>query len=344
MADVLNNVGSDEGEIRGRYGLTDSAGWKVAQLKGLKYDANKIVPFLYKPFDSRWIYYDRDALGRARWRTMRHMLKPNVALVSTRQVTRLPFTHVFVSKGLIEEKTGSHDRTTQIFPLFTYGDSNYDDETADPVCAISEDAQEVVSTRLLIDFITRRRSQSETAFDCLDLFHYIYAVLHSPSYRERYGQRLLGDFARIPFTSDVMLFWKLAGAGAKLVSLHTLDGQYPRAVWQGDAFGNARTLCGKGRSLVTRGFPSFRGDKVFINQDQWFGRVLSSVWKFNVGGYQVAAKWLKDRQECFLSVEDSDRYGRLLSAIDSTLTLMAEVDSIISTRGGWPLRGSVDGL
>ncbi len=55
-----------------------------------------------------------------------------------------------------------------------------------------------------------------------DIFHYIYAVFHSPTYRERYAEFLKIDFPRVPLTSNRALFAALAAKGAALVDLHLL--------------------------------------------------------------------------------------------------------------------------
>ena len=51
----------------------------------------------------------------------------------------------------------------------------------------------------------------------LDLFHYVYAVLHHPAYRRKYEINLKREFPRIPFYED---FWQWAGWGGQLMALH----------------------------------------------------------------------------------------------------------------------------
>ena len=55
-----------------------------------------------------------------------------------------------------------------------------------------------------------------------DIFHYIYAVLYAPSYREKYAESLRREFPRVPFTSDRELFAEIASLGARLTELHLL--------------------------------------------------------------------------------------------------------------------------
>jgi len=153
MKRVLDEIDDNEAVIRREFELSDSAGWKVSRLKGLHFDAEKNIAFLYKPFDIRRIYFEPSALGRARVTTMRHMLRENIALVATRQFTRLPFGHVFVSRFPIEEKTGSHDRTTQLFPLFLYGDGLEDLFcSAEPIPAIAATFISVLAAALGLEY------------------------------------------------------------------------------------------------------------------------------------------------------------------------------------------------
>ncbi|TAE69000.1 MAG: helicase [Bacteroidetes bacterium] len=51
----------------------------------------------------------------------------------------------------------------------------------------------------------------------IDIFYYVYAVLHNPEYRKKYEIDLKRDFPRVPLYAD---FWKYAEAGEKLMNLH----------------------------------------------------------------------------------------------------------------------------
>jgi len=166
-----------------------------------------------------------------------------------------------------------------------------------------------------------------------DIFHYIYAILHSPTYRARYAEFLKIDFPRLPLTSNVKLFRALCALGGELVALHLME---------------SPTL----DKLITR-FPE-RGDnhmeqvryvepatqqpgRVYINQGQYFEGVPPEVWTFHVGGYQVLEKWLKDRKGRQLSFDDLLHYQKIVVALRETLRLMKEIDQSIEGQGGWPI-------
>lgn len=343
MEDVLNNISSDTNTICEKYNLKDSAGWTVSKLFPLKFESTRIVPFLQKPFDERFIYYDAKALGRARQSAMTHMLHENLGLLATRQVTRLPFNHIFVSATPIEEKTGSHDRTTQLFPLYLYPSEKEKAFGAlNRVPNFSTEFLKEVSNKLGLEFkhdYERARMESAAgAFDSEDVFTYAYAVLYSPTYRTRYAEFLKVDFPRLPLTTDFELFRELGSLGEGLIALHLLDGVDAPQDW------NLRTV---GSTLyeiaeVAAGFPKYEDGKIFINKTAWFDGVAEEVWNFHIGGYQVCHKWLKDRKGRTLSDEDIARYGKITVALRETIRLMAEIDQVIEAHGGFPLAGSQD--
>ncbi len=164
------------------------------------------------------------------------------------------------------------------------------------------------------------------AFGPEDVFHYIYAVLHSPTYRARYAEFLKRDFPRIPFTCDPALFRTLAGIGRRLVALHLLEAD--------ELAGVASALIGEGDNTVQKVRYEADQRRVCINRTQHFADVPPEVWEFRVGGYQVCDKWLKDRKGRRLSYDDQVHYTRVTVALHHTLRLMEEVDAAIPR---WPI-------
>jgi hypothetical protein len=159
-----------------------------------------------------------------------------------------------------------------------------------------------------------------------DVFHYMYAVLHSPTYRSRYAPFLKSDFPRVPLTGDVELFRDLTDLGRRLVELHLL--RAPELAEPESSFPQA------GTNLVEAVRYDAEGRRVFINKAQHFTHVPPEVWEFHVGGYQVAEKWLKDRKGRKLSYDDIAHYERVVTALGRTITLMDKIDARIP---GWPL-------
>jgi hypothetical protein len=161
------------------------------------------------------------------------------------------------------------------------------------------------------------------------VLYYIYAVLYSPTYRERYAEFLKMDFPRLPLTGNKDLFADLVGMGSDLVSLHLMES--PRL----DNFITRFPVPGSHVVEGVRYEDSAR--RVYINPEQYFEGVPPDVWPFTIGGYQVCHKWLKDRKGRTLSFEDLQNYQKIVVALAETIRLMGEIDAAIDAHGGWPI-------
>ena len=73
--------------------------------------------------------------------------------------------------------------------------------------------------------------------------------------------------------------------------------------------------------------PTRTGDKVHINETQYFAGVSDIAWNFYIGGYQPAQKWLKDRKGRTLDYEDIQHYRHLCHALERTHALMQQIDN-----------------
>lgn len=156
------------------------------------------------------------------------------------------------------------------------------------------------------------------------IFSYLYAILYSNIYRQQYAEFLRIDFPRIPFTKDVKLFQKLAALGERLVDLHLLRSSEldpPIARFQGE-----------GDNQVQTGKKGLRYDsnaqRAYINEEQYFEGVPTEVWEYPIGGYQVCHKWLKDRKDRCLSLEEIKTYCRIVTALAKTIAIQAQIDTL----------------
>jgi predicted helicase len=169
------------------------------------------------------------------------------------------------------------------------------------------------------------RGDLKGTFGPEDVFHYIYAVFHSPEYRRRYAEFLKIDFPRVPMPKSKQLFRKLCKVGEKLTKLHLMEAE----VLQG---ADKRVFFGvEGGKVVEKGYPKYvahadepKKGKVYINKDQYFEGVTPDVWEFHIGGYRVCEKWLKDRRGRTLSYEDISHYQKIVVALGETIRLMNE--------------------
>lgn len=178
------------------------------------------------------------------------------------------------------------------------------------------------------------------SFGPRDLFDYIYAVLHAPTFRSRYAEFLKSDFPRIPIPGSRALFADLVPLGRELIALHLLRPDEASVLKAPEI-----RFCGAGEARVAKGFPEYENGKVKINASRWFEDVPKATYEFNVGGYQPCEKWLKDRAAKggknpsdgrVLTDEDILHYRRMVTALTETRRIMAEIDKVIEIHGGWP--------
>lgn len=329
-------------DARKKYDLgKDVQDWQVAlaqkDVKNSGPERKNLTTLLYRPFDARWIYYSGKPKGficRPRREVMQHMMKENsIGLVTARSNKSQHIDHFFISHFMTEAKTGESTTQSCFFPLYlskaklTSTERKLLSWNADAKGRIPNLAPafvEEMAKTLGLTFVSSGAGDLQKTFGPEDVLHYIYAVFHCPGYRTRYAQFLKADFPRVPLTQNVDLFRTLCGLGKELATLHLLES-------------TARPSTGypkPGTDTVAKGFPKREGDRVRINAEQYFPGVPETVWNFQVGGYQVAEKWLKDRRGRKLEYSDIETYQKIIHALSETIRLMCEIDAAIP---GWPL-------
>ena len=294
----------------------------------------------YRPFDEKVIYYDRKFIERAREKVMQHFLKgENVGLVIARQCAS-DWRYIFTTKQISDlNLTGTAGRfgSGYAFPLYLYSE-NIEQTTIEQRAArtpnLNLEIVQRIADALGLRFVPEppptpslvRRGEGGW-FSPLDLLDYIYAVLHSPTYRETYKEFLKIDFPRVPYPSNVDTFWKLAELGGELRQIHLLESptveQFITAYPQ-----NGDNVVGKIRFEIS--LPG-RGEGVgcvWINDTQYFSGVPQIAWEFYIGGYQPAQKWLKDRQGRELTFDELLHYQKIIVALTETDRLMREIDAV----------------
>jgi predicted helicase len=324
---VTDFITLDVEKARYKYDLrTDTRDWKVnlAQ-EDLKQHGLKVTPILYRPFDKRFTVYTGQVRGficMPRQEVMQQMLLgENVGFITTRKtVDKWDF---LATQNICGHKSCSAYDINSLFPLYIYlstkNDLVSDSEKQEVVrkANFSESFIKDLESRLNLKFIIEDKGNFETTISALDIFHYMYAVFHSPTYREIYAEFLKLDFPRLPLTSDKSLFKQLVDLGGQLVQIHLMNADIE----------NNCNFSIKGDNKVAK--VEYKDHKVYINKTQYFDNVTPEVWEFHIGGYQVCQKWLKDRKDRKLSGEDLENYLYILAALEKTQALMAQIDETI---------------
>lgn len=335
IKDLIDKSQSDE-NLKTKYDLKDVSYWKLSDARKELREISKIEKYVkeycYRPFDFRYVYYHQAVCERLRSEVMRHMEDENLAFLTHRPQSPRDFTYAYCTtmigdQNVAANKTGGGGNSFQ-FPLYYY-DSPKDDKYAAEMFKTRQPnlASAFVSAfgeKLGLSFIEDGQGDLKKTFGPEDVFYYSYAVFHNPTYRTRYAEFLKIDFPRLPLTSDKKLFAKLVEKGKELVGLHLLKS--PTV----EDFITAFPVAGNNKVEKV----SYAKNRVWINPSQYFDGVPEKVWEFQVGGYQVCEKWLKDRKERTLSGDEVNHYQRVVVALKETIRLMAEIDKAIVK---WPM-------
>ena len=320
----------------GKYLAGDSRGWKLVEAR--KKIANNhhqefIKNFDYRPFDTRKIYYSSDMVDWGREKYMYNIITgDNLNLITARQSTDTNWSLVQITENMIDNRFHfSYKGIPSQFPLYLYSVSDGQqtiEQSNERKPNLKAEIVNQIAENLGLTF-TNEKETTENTFAPIDILDYIYAVLHSPTYREKFKEFLKIDFPRVPYPKDQYTFWQLVKLGGEIRQIHLLESpkveqyitQYPI---DGDNFVNRK---------ITKSSPGYVADnetygKVYINDHQYFDKVPLVAWEFYIGGYQPAQKWLKDRKGRKLEFDDILHYQKIIVALTETDRLMREIDKI----------------
>jgi predicted helicase len=264
----------------------------------------------------------------------------NLALITSRMTKGETFQHVQATRSVSEAIVMSPKTSNNgfIFPLYLLPD-NYESDTL-----AFRSQPELNFAPAFLRQLTATLKVAPTKSHGLpagltpeDIFHYAYAVFHSPGYRSRYAEFLKIDFPRLPLTGNLELFRALARLGGELTALHLLESpKLDKPIT--DFIGRSKevTRIDWSDNTVWIDAPAKKKDAAQAPGSSGFKGVPEAVWNFQIGGYQVCQKWLKDRKGRTLTDEDIAHYHKIVISLSETIRLMAEIDEVIETHGGWP--------
>ncbi len=329
IAEMRNNRISDEEYYR-KYNIKDNRDWKLKEARQvIKNDSKwekKLITCLYRPFDWRYCYFSKVAMDYPRTELMNHVAgKENLVLNLPRIIKLEEWRHALVahvpSAAISIDINGSY-----VIPLYLYPNTQNQQSSlfVEKSPNLSSDFLSAIKTKL--GYIPTPEA----------IFYYIYAIFHSPTYRQRYAQFLKIDFPRVPLTSNNQLFKDLGTKGKELVDLHLMKSKKLNKL--------ITKMGGEGDNAVTKityncvsnrvSVPEQQ--RVYINKTSYFEGIAPEVWEFKIGGYQVLDKWLKDRKKAkrSLSFDDMLHYQKVVVALKETIELMREIDGLIP---GFPI-------
>jgi predicted helicase len=315
--------------LKEAYGLKDTSTFKLTKFReGLSKDLDwneKFKEILYRPFDKRYIYYSKWVVERPIYDVMQHMLKENIGLTIGRQgqvVGNESFWNLaFVSENIIDFNL-FYRGGELLFPLYLYPTEEKKKSSLHnlmlfdaPKAKYGKDRKANINAELIEKlFMAYKKYPSPE-----DILYYVYAVLYSNIYREKYAEFLKIDFPRIPFTKKFELFKGLAELGKELKELHLLEHKYLE-------YPSVKYPITKGNDKIEKLYYNKKEKAIYINEVQYFNNISEEMWNYQIGGYQVLEKYLKDRKG--KQIEESGHYCRIASAIEKTIEIQKDIDKI----------------
>ena len=332
---VTGFVSLSEDEAREKYGLRqDSQDWKVhlaqTDLRNHPETEQYIIPIHYRPYDTRWTYYTGQSRGfhcAPRPLIMPHLQEENLSLCTHRSLrSAITWQHVLVTDGITDGNCISNkDGPTHVFPLYFY---------PNPAELGLETERSVNFKPVFLTALSGVLELPQVAPFNLpesvspeEILAYIYAILYSPTYRQRYYDFLKYDFPRIPLPQDIEQFRTLAALGQRLMDWHLLKALRPKVAPTRRGTSALHRFEGEGDGVVGR--VRYLDERVWINPTQYFTDVPVAVWEYEIGSYRVCEKWLKDRRGNVLSHADVRRYRAILVAVAETLGVMEAIDAVL---------------
>ncbi|MCY3886237.1 MAG: N-6 DNA methylase [Chloroflexi bacterium] len=317
-------------EIARRYpdAMKSSSGFSVRNARTVREtllarggpDEDGFVPYTYRSFDTRWLYWDagRGLLGRPSSDYRPHAFEGNLLIEAREREAKEDFSRGTMIRGLADNFGNGF---SNFFPAWLRSDA----------LGTAEPAQQN-NVPNLSD--AAKRYLERLGLGVEELFHHVLAVLHDPAYREANAGALRMEWPRIPLrgwpdgtapgAADELA--ASAARGRELAALldperpvpsvtepplrpemvviaepATSDGRH----MAGDDFmvtagwgylGQGKVVMpGQGRvaERSTLGEPTF---DVYLNDHAYWRNVPAAVWRYKLGGYQVLKKWLSYRE------------------------------------------------
>ena len=188
------------------------------------FEESSLIASLYRPFTKQWLYYNRRFNERV-------YQMPRIFPDASARNRVICVSGVGARSGfsaLMADALPCLDNIEkgQCFPLYLYDDPSIESENTESQTADLFAAPEKKEGRQRRDALTNEglaHFQSAYPSEQIgkeDVFYYVYGLLHSPDYRERYADNLSKELPRIPCVKTAADFWAFSKAGRKLAELH----------------------------------------------------------------------------------------------------------------------------
>lgn len=312
--------GNYDSSFKDKLNINNSSSYRIVdKLNEQEFEEQNIQEMDYRPFDMRRIYYKVGFTSRPAFETVRHLISRNnkgIVFKRSRYLKPTEFRHIFAIENIVD--INFLDDQTYVAPLYLFQDDTINNNLFDKDQGLDRVPN---FTPKFQKFISAKYSFTPSPEEILG---YIYAILYSPSYRDRYLEYLMIDFPRVPFVDDKEKFLGLSSLGMELIDHHLMKKSYSD---------NKVTFPEPGDDIVEKAdFKKNKDDsdgKIWINKKQYFDNMPIDVWEFFVGGYQVLDKWLKSRKGRQLSYSEQETFKKIANTLQFTIKQMDRIDEVV---------------
>ena len=323
VKDMFDKSVTDQ-NLREKYDVRDNRDWHIsearASLRAAENPTQSVIPCSYRPFDKRWCFFGYEFMDYPRRELMNHVAwRENICLLSPRQIGTSAWLHGFVADSPPNDCLVSNRsrEANYVFPLYLYPPP---EGRVKSKSGLFEDADPFQGKERIENLSPKFRAfidaKYKHPYSPEDILGYVYAVLHSSTYRETYLDFLKIDFPRIPFVNQCKTFEALSALGWELIQAHLLK-SIPQEL---------NVAVTKGDFKVEKPTYDPQHERLRINKTQYFSPVPRDVWAFHIGGYQVLDKHLKSRTGRTLSLDEIENVQNVVNVLRFTIDQMKRID------------------
>ncbi len=276
-----------KGALKKRSGLEDRIEYRIKWSRAVKGDLSKSVVYNYvpkyqisseyRPFVRQSLYFSKQL------NEMQYLLREIFGPGQGSQcicISGVPASKPFQTLAVASVPSYDMLEKTQTLPLHRY-------ESGQKLDNITDWALKQFSTHYAEEIGKGKAARKITKEA---IFHYCYAVLHCPVYREKYAQNLKREFPRIPFYTD---FWQWAAWGEALMALHIgYENVAPFALTRTDTPDTKARAAGLSPKVVLRADPV--SGSITLDSETTLRGVPSEAWSYKLGN-RCAIDWVLDQ-------------------------------------------------
>lgn len=317
---------------------------------------SNIRKYVWRGFNQRFISYEPKLIGRTSFQLMQYLITSKyfipTLIINRRSRGCKGDSSVFISDIIFDNACieGSRGLKCYAFPLKINISDDIDDYK-NPKLPIDSNINEAFKQTLIY--------KNEVSND--DIFFYIYGILYSPTYRDRYHFGLKEDYPRIPFPKNKDYFIEMSNFGKRLAELHLIKAKdldttiFPMSkstdykiynVRRNDKDENGNQIPNTYDPKTQKIYFKKR-KKSQINAEQegdpldeitWIGGITQKMWDFEIGGRQQLKEWLYSRRysnedkknyiQRPLNSKELEYFLKICDAIKKTIELLPGIDTV----------------